>query len=162
MNQQIVNLLNETNIQVNYKRKNSGKGRSKTLGIVFNRSLLRVHHNIPDCHVPSVFTKENPELYDMIFKFGRTFVKHDFSSVQVNKNYQCERHIDGKNNGISTIIGLGDYEGGELIIEKEHGNEIVNIKDNPVEFDGSKFYHSVTPISSGTRYSLVFFDNNHK
>ena len=125
---------------------------------MFNRSLLKVHRNKPDCHVPSKFTNDNPELNELIYKFGKQICKIPFKSVQVNKDYVCQRHIDKNNRGLSTIVGLGDYEGGNLFIEKEDGIEKINIRNNPIEFDGSKFYHYNDEITSGTRYSLVFFN----
>jgi hypothetical protein len=34
--------------------------------------------------------------------------------VKVNKNYAAAIHVDRNNEGPSVIIGLGDYEGGQL------------------------------------------------
>lgn len=43
-----------------------------------------------------------------------------YTTIQVNKNVQCEPHIDKNNVGPSYIIGLGDYEDGELVIEGKY------------------------------------------
>tara|TARA_R110002124_G_scaffold125735_2_gene285005 strand:- start:1000 stop:1497 length:498 start_codon:yes stop_codon:yes gene_type:complete len=83
----------------------------------------------------------------------------EFTTIQFNKNYQCAKHIDGKNAGISHIIGLGDYEGGELLIyydgpDKEPTS--VDIKNQFYSFDGSEYYHETSPYT-GERHSIVFF-----
>ena len=33
---------------------------------------------------------------------------------QVNKNYETALHVDGNNMGPSYIVGLGDYDGGQV------------------------------------------------
>jgi hypothetical protein len=37
-----------------------------------------------------------------------------FTSIQVNKNYASALHVDRNNKGPSLIIGLGNYQGGQL------------------------------------------------
>ena len=43
-----------------------------------------------------------------------------FTSIQYNKNHRAAKHRDAKNTGISYIVGLGDYTGGELTIFDEN------------------------------------------
>ena len=82
----------------------------------------------------------------------------NYSSVQFNKNYQCARHKDGKNVGISYIIGFGDYTGGELIVYDELGGNPKkhNIKHKFFKFNGSEFYHETAKFK-GERITLVFY-----
>ena len=54
----------------------------------------------------------------------------------------------------SMIVGLGDYVGGEIVIEGTPHN----ILYNPIEFDGWKQIHYTFPFK-GSRYSLVYFSH---
>jgi hypothetical protein len=82
------------------------------------------------------------------------------SSIQYNKNHRAARHRDAKNTGISYIVGLGNYTGGELTIFDEHEKNPVkhDIKNKFYTFDGSKYPHETCPFS-GERYTLVFYSN---
>ena len=80
-----------------------------------------------------------------------------YSTIQYNKNHKCARHKDGKNVGESYIVGLGDYEGGRLIVYDENDNpEYIDIKNKFYKFNGSKYHHE-TEEFSGERYSMVYF-----
>ncbi len=82
-----------------------------------------------------------------------------FSSIQYNKNHRSAKHKDGKNIGVSYIIGLGDYTDGELIIyDKNNKNPVKhNIKNKFHKFNGSIYPHETAPFK-GERYSLVFYN----
>ena len=86
--------------------------------------------------------------------------KFKFTSIQYNKNHRAARHRDAKNTGVSYIVGLGDYTGGELTIFDEQEKNPVkhNIKNKFYTFDGSKYPHETCPFS-GERYTLVFYSN---
>ena len=86
--------------------------------------------------------------------------KFKFTSVQFNKNHRAARHRDAKNTGISYIVGLGDYTGGELTIFDENEENPVkhDIKGKFNTFDGSKYPHETCPFK-GERYTLVFYSN---
>ena len=53
------------------------------------------------------------------------------------------------------MIGLGKFEGGQLIVEENGKPNIKDIKNKWVKFNGNNF-HEVTDFD-GTRFSLVFF-----
>ena len=80
----------------------------------------------------------------------------EFTTIQLNKNVKCAPHIDKNNVGPSYIIALGNFKGGELVVE---GKEI-NIKNKLYYFNGKKG-HRVNPFI-GTRYSIVFFKHTFK
>ena len=86
--------------------------------------------------------------------------KFKFTSIQYNKNHRAARHRDAKNTGISYIVGLGDYTGGELTIFDENEKNPVkhDIKGKFNTFDGSKYPHETCPFK-GERYTLVFYSN---
>lgn len=91
-----------------------------------------------------------------LLKAARELIKaHDpsfrYTSIQVNKNMQCKPHKDTYNKGMSYIIGLGAYTGGELLT----GDRSINIRNKFLKFDGRQT-HSTAPFK-GERYSLVYF-----
>jgi len=53
---------------------------------------------------------------------------------------------------LSLIVGLGDYEGGELCVE----GSVHKVRYQPLEFNGWKERHWTLPFQ-GERFSLVFF-----
>ena len=75
-----------------------------------------------------------------------------YTSITVNKNFQTSPHYDSSNIGMSMIISIGDYTGGELLVE---GN-IIDIHNKKFYFDGSKQLHSTMPFD-GERYSIIYF-----
>ena len=102
---------------------------------------------------------ENPELQQVFAEYSKKYFDgFEYAQVQMNKNYPCPKHTD-KNVGESICVSFGDYEGGLLCVEKEHGIEKYDPREKPVKFDGFKYPHWVEPVLGGTRYSLVFFTN---
>ena len=77
------------------------------------------------------------------------------STIAINRNAQFRPHRDsGAGNGQSSslIVGLGDYTGGELVVEGTPHD----IRYTPLEFDGWSERHWTLPFC-GNRYSLVWF-----
>lgn len=98
---------------------------------------------------PSRFMKKDRRIYD---ECKRLFFDFDFDGVQINRNVLCPPHKDTKNIGDSLLIGFGEYEGGETLIEGvKH-----DIYHTPVIFNGYEKEHSVCPFE-GERYSVVLF-----
>lgn len=104
---------------------------------------------------------ERPDLQEKFQDLVDKFCPEPFEvqMVQINCNWQSPRHKDAGNQNESWIIGLGDYEEGELIIEYDLMPCVFNIKNKFLKFNGAKHFHYTNPWK-GTRYSLVFF--NHK
>ena len=108
--------------------------------------------------------KAFPGLVDAIFGLEASLSKDPDSGVHerpwsshcaVNRNAQFTPHVDsgrGAGQSLSMIVGLGDYSGGELLIESEPAE----IRYSPIEFDGWKCRHWTAPFN-GERYSLVWF-----
>ena len=106
---------------------------------------------------PSKWNKKFPELFEIIQNLAKNEIPDfEYTTVQINKNILSLPHIDKNNVGESYIVALGDFEGGELVIE----GEPFNIKDTWKIFDGN-CGHWVNPFV-GTRYSLVFFTHTFK
>jgi hypothetical protein len=82
-----------------------------------------------------------------------------YTSIQYNKNNRTARHQDANNTGISNMIGLGDYTGGDLLVYDEDGKnpKAYKTKDKWIKFDGSKYPHE-TMAFKGDRYTLVYYN----
>ena len=103
-----------------------------------------------------------PDLEFVLREFGDLYFKDfNWEQVQLNKNYKVGRHTDSKNINESVLCCFGDYTGGNTIIEYENKKVSVDAREKPIKFNGSKYYHYVEDFE-GTRYSLVFFNNNKK
>ena len=92
-----------------------------------------------------------PFVYNLIKEWLKE-LKPDFiySAICVNKNIKCEPHKDKYNTRLSLAVGLGDYTGGNLIIEGvKH-----NINNKPLEFDGNKTHWN--DDFEGERFSFIF------
>tara|TARA_Y100001970_G_scaffold274184_1_gene373563 strand:+ start:138 stop:728 length:591 start_codon:yes stop_codon:yes gene_type:complete len=107
--------------------------------------------------------KTRDKKYKKLFKETKKLMKikdpkFKFTSVQYNKNHRAARHKDSKNVGVSYIVGLGNYTGGELIIFDENEKNPIkhNIKNKFYKFNGSIYPHETSPFK-GERYTLVFY-----
>ena len=144
----LVSYLDNVKLHINYKRTNSGIGITHTFG----KYKIRRKTGLYD----SVNNSKYPELYNLLLEFYDKFVKQhypEYTSIQLNKNYLSKRHIDKNNINNSYIIGLGDYSGGDLIINSyKH-----NIRYKPLLFNGKRWIHETEPFN-GNRYSIVFFN----
>lgn len=103
----------------------------------------------------SVASKKYPLLYEKIKELIAEYdPQFEFTTITLNKNFKCQPHKDGKNIGHSYIIGLGDYEDGELNVE----NEKIDIKNKFYKFNGSEKTHFVEDWKNGDRFTLVFYN----
>ena len=74
---------------------------------------------------------------------------------QLNAMAQFTPHVDsgrGAGQSLSIIVGLGDYQRGELFVE----GLPCDIRYQPLEFDGWSLRHWTNQYS-GERFSLVWF-----
>jgi len=144
----IVKAYKKKAIGLYYERKNSGAGRSQSIGILPRR--LR-----------GVGESRNNENYAHILtealKLKEIFCPEiNYTTMMMNHNYQALTHVDKNNNGYSCVVAFGDYTGGELVI----GDKEYDIRHKPLKFCAAQTPHSVKPITSGDRYSLVVFRLN--
>ena len=62
-------------------------------------------------------TKKYAGLFQKAVKLcNTTLPDFRFTTIQINENYKMAKHVDSRNAGVSNIIGVGDYTGGELLI----------------------------------------------
>jgi len=141
----LLEAYNKKAIRTSATRKNSGVGRTQCLGILPRRGL-------------GVGETRNCDHYKHIFDVAKPIAsvicpEINWLTMMLNHNYQALPHIDKNNDGYSCVVAFGDYTGGELVV---NGVEY-NIRHKPFKFCAAKTIHSVKPITSGTRYSIVFF-----
>lgn len=140
----LITLLQQKPIEIYTERKNSGVGRSLPFGIINRRNfgLGRSRNN-----------KRYPLHYAEMLKIAE-IINPDclWTSIMCNDNYKALPHKDKNNDGVSCIVGFGDYTSGELNIEGQK----YDIRHTPLHMDASIQEHSTEPWT-GCRYSLVFF-----
>ena len=103
-------------------------------------------------------TKKHPDIYEELVKVGKLICPFEFTSIMVNHNVVCPKHIDTNNVGDSMLVSLGEYEGCNIVID---GKEY-DARYSPIVFNGALLEHWNTPLISGNKYSLVFFSINQK
>tara|TARA_Y100001972_G_scaffold112497_1_gene146289 strand:- start:1948 stop:3168 length:1221 start_codon:yes stop_codon:yes gene_type:complete len=146
--QHLLSLLKSYNFKINKRHKcaNFRKGH-QTINVGYTQHVLTRANKV----VPSKAMIENKsEIYNECKKL---FPDFEFNSVQINKNFKCDPHYDSKNSGISLIMALGDFTGGELSIEGEDHD----IRYKPITFNGNLKKHWVKDFQ-GERYSIVLFN----
>lgn len=127
------------------ERKNSGKGQSQSIGILSRRNY-------------GIGYSRNNRRYADILREARKLAQIicpeiNYTTIMLNVNYEAEPHRDKNNIGASCVVAFGEFEGGLLKI----GDIEYNISYRPMVFEAAKNTHSVSSITSGTRYSIVFF-----
>ena len=99
-----------------------------------------------------------PEFQEYLDEFAYFYLPKSFKwhSVTINKNFKCPPHKDINNTTESLIVGLGDYDGGDLCIEDHKTGEVSKhcIWRSPLYFNGKDNRHW-TDDYTGTRYTVV-------
>tara|TARA_R100001460_G_scaffold11140_7_gene26188 strand:+ start:78 stop:1334 length:1257 start_codon:yes stop_codon:yes gene_type:complete len=133
-------------------------------GFVLGKIKSWAHKDVKKTgHIKTDSRKTMYQKYKEVYEIAKQIAKKNnikYTTIQFNKNYQCAKHIDKNNVGESSIIGLGDYEGGELLIYYDGENnppQKINIKNKFYKFNGSKYYHETAPFK-GERHTLVYYN----
>jgi tRNA U38,U39,U40 pseudouridine synthase TruA len=106
-----------------------------------------------------------PELVQSVFELEPLIAETNkarkpSTHCAVNFNASFTPHVDsgtGLGQSLSMIVGLGEYNGGELLVE----GDSYPIRYKPLEFDGWKQRHW-TGVYTGERFSFVWFTPEHK
>ena len=113
----------------------------------------------PTAHQPN--NNAESDVVAAVFALERELIKRHFPSRQpstmcaINRSARFRPHLDagaGFGQRTSLIVGLGDYSGGDLVVERVEKN----IRYAPLEFDGWRERHWTLPFK-GERFSLVWF-----
>jgi len=99
----------------------------------------------------------NNNKYPAVYEQLKKLINHidpdfTYTSITLNHNFKCLPHYDKKNKSPSIIIGLGDYTGGELIVEDCK----IDIHFRPLIFNGSVCEHSTADFT-GDRYTVIYY-----
>jgi len=105
----------------------------------------------------SYWSKKKPEIYAEIMRIGKLICPFEYTSIHLNNNVVCPKHIDGTNVGRSLLVSFGDYTGCNIVVD----GIIYDAKYTPIIFDGSILEHWNTDDLVGNKYSLVFFCMPH-
>ena len=127
-----------------------GDGRTMVLGFGDTRRGIRQFKS----------NARHPELLKAVIEFGNAVlpVGFEYSAITVNKNMNAKRHVDRVNGGLSYIIGLGDFTGGNIIVWDKDGKESkdYDLNGKPIGFSGAILYHQTAPFV-GERYTLIYY-----
>ena len=122
---------------------------------------MRPHNNYKQSLVVSKPThnKKHKKAIELATKYIELLDPNfTYTSIQFSKCMLTPRHVDKNNVGLSTIVGLGSYEGGSLIIYDEEGNEHTHdIFHKPLVFNANQQYHR-TQDFTGTRFTITFYN----
>ena len=161
----LLKVLRDTKFPLNQSRKNVMKpGQISYEGFVLGMINLIPYWAKIKGHKTELSVRTKDPKFKELYRNTKHLLKlHDpkfkYTTIQYNKNHACSKHKDGRNVGVSYIIGLGDYTGGELIVFDEEDKNPVkhNIRNKFFKFNGSKHFHVTAPFK-GERYTMVFFN----
>ena len=77
----------------------------------------------------------------------------EYNTITLNHNSICKPHFDKLNKSPSLIIALGDFIGGELIVEEC----LFDIKNKPLIFNGGVCKHATNDFI-GDRYTIIYYN----
>lgn len=127
-----------------------GDGRTMVLGFGDTRRGIRQFKK----------NAKYPDLLKYLIEFGNAVmpIGFEYSAITVNKNMNAKKHVDRVNGGLSYIIGLGDFTGGNIIVWDKDGKESkdYDLKEKPIGFNGAILYHQTAPFV-GERYTLIYY-----
>ena len=160
----LTNVLMKFEYPRNHQRKNILKDGDKSYyGFVLGLVNSWAHSNVKETGADKRICRRTfYKKYQKIYELAKELAKNndvEYTSIQFNKNYQCKKHIDGRNIGESTIIGLGNYTGGELLVYYDGPDEPptkIDIKGKFFKFNGSEYYHETAEFQ-GERHTIVFY-----
>jgi len=97
--------------------------------------------------------KKFPELYRQLkILINQIDPDFEYNSITLNHNFKCLPHYDKKNKSPSLIVALGNYTGGELIVE----DCPIDIQWKPLIMNGSVAKHWTNNFE-GDRYSIIYY-----
>jgi len=120
----------------------SERSRFLSFGLALSRKSRKdqMSRGIVDRHSINQNNTLHPVLFDMLCTYLNTvhpnlFGLTDqfaFTSLIVARNAQCRFHLDADNRGPACIVGVGDYRGGNLLIDVGRSNRRIERLSNVV------------------------------
>jgi hypothetical protein len=104
--------------------------------------------------------KRHPELLKALVAFGNQVVPKGFeyNGITLNEGVKAKKHKDSKNVGVSYIIGIGDFTGGNIKVwnKEDKSPKDFDLNGKPVGFNGGLLFHQTTPFT-GERYTIIYY-----
>jgi hypothetical protein len=123
-------------------------------------------YDLPLELVTSQYNKKFPYLLELLRRLVRL---HNpgfrYNAIQLNANVQTSPHYDKNNVGRSYCLAVGKYTGGGLTLYADGGDvptEVYRNKRKWVLYDGKRVKHGSAPVTSGTRFAIIYFTNEPK
>ena len=161
--QRLLELLRGIKFPEQPNRKNIQRGDDVPRGFVLGIVRHRGHGLKYDKRMYRESERSGQPKYQHVYAAAKALIReHDpafeYTTIQVNKNTRTAKHVDAYNVGVSKMIGLGDYLGGDLLIYDEDGRSPTAFptRGQWITFDGSAHPHETAEFE-GERYTLVYF-----
>ena len=108
---------------------------------------------------PSVMARKYPEVERLLREYAREHIPDfPYTTITVNHNLKCKKHLDTSNHGASAITSVGDFTGGELNIATGDTHIKFDTHNRFVVYDGGRCAHWNEDII-GDKYSIVYYCN---
>lgn len=142
----------QSSLYLKKNKTNSRHGFPLHRGAVYGMVRERFGDNIGLSYMSQKYEK----IFDELCRIGDAICPFQYTSIQVNRNLVCTPHKDSYNVGVSMLVSFGNYKGCNIVID---GKEY-NAYHTPTLFNGSELEHWNTPLESGVKYSLIFYQMN--
>lgn len=143
----------------------TGNNRVEILGTIGRSMTFGYGYKIAASPGAYRWNKIYPAVWEALVAFGNALVPEgwEYDSITLNKDMIANKHKDKKNVGLSVIVGIGDYTGGELRVwnAEDSNPKEYNIHNKPLMFNGGLLYHEGTPFQK-ERYTMVFYKQGYK
>lgn len=159
-------LENKDELQIEEKDEKTGEMKKAGIQLIFGCTTP----NEPEYKNKIFGPYKNNQRYSKLYNAGRRLIKHHFPKWQWNQMYmhfnrQVDKHKDrGDINKLVLIISFGDYEGGELVMIDEKGEEHIFEAKNKINLlNAVKYEHYIKPIKvkgNGCKFSFCLAYSN--
>ena len=147
-----------------------GKAQSAKMGLTWRKLIGKEVREIDEKTglYKTKLLAENPQLMDVFREYANLyFPMLQWSEITINYSPTgtiIKQHRDKVNVGDSALVAFGDYTGGLTYVENNHDHNftLTDCRDELLIFNGNSLKHGVTAVTSGERYSVVFYKNKYK
>lgn len=163
---EINSIIKLGNLHIEEEGRVGGAERNEHNNKIRSCKISWMNVNIYTSWIYEKLTKIVNDVNDQRFKFDLTKIENlQFSKYHENDSGFYEKHTDPmmgsfypENRKLSIVIQLSDpseYEGGDLCLYNGKEPIIIEKRKGRIAFFPSYTLHEVTPVTKGTRYSLV-------
>ena len=106
------------------------------------------------------FNKKFPDLLRALINYGNVIAPPGwkYTAITLNHGVQARKHRDTSNVGRSIIVGIGDYEAGDLRVWEPDDAFYtdMDLHDRPTMFNGALRTHETQPFT-GERFTIIYY-----